>query len=246
MVAVADRVSGGLDPGHPRMPGPVPLMLLPAQQMPDPVPGQLHDRRRPRLAAIQPVTLSSHTPTIRNGVLHIKRTQADPGTRRRCSARGGIRTLGTSGPAARCRRIKIQATWLAAAPGTWPRPGRAGLTQRSSRRRPRPRHSAAARGRDHGRERPGRRPAHPAHDHDAGTQHHFLAANPVPLTGSADSRPRPAPVRCERVPVMRGDRARLPQPRSGVHAQPGFRGGVLSTDMRRAAGGCAWPRDDTR
>lgn len=86
VVAVADRVSGGLDPGHPRMPGPVPLMLLPAQQMPDPVPGQLHDGR-PGLAAIQPVTLSSHAPAIRNGVLDIRRTRAVRCRRIRCRRR---------------------------------------------------------------------------------------------------------------------------------------------------------------
>jgi hypothetical protein len=45
VVAVPDGIPGGLDPGHPGMPGSVPLMLLPAQQMRDAVPGQLHDRR---------------------------------------------------------------------------------------------------------------------------------------------------------------------------------------------------------
>ena len=128
VVAVADRVSGGLDPGHPRMPGPVPLMLLPAQQMPDPVSGQLHDRRRPRLAAIQLPTLSSHTPKIRNDVLHNKRPRADPAIRRCCSAQRGIHARPTSRPAVRCRR---------AGPG---RASRAGLTRHSSRRKTRPWH----------------------------------------------------------------------------------------------------------
>src|SRR6266567_1321020 len=43
MVAVAHRVAGGLNPGHPRMPGPVSFVLLPAQQVADPAPGHLHD-----------------------------------------------------------------------------------------------------------------------------------------------------------------------------------------------------------
>ena len=50
-VPVADRIASGLYPGHPGIPGAVPLMLLPAQEMPDLVPCQLHDRRRPRLVA---------------------------------------------------------------------------------------------------------------------------------------------------------------------------------------------------
>ena len=45
VVAVPDGIPGGLDPGHPGMPGSVPLMLLPAQQMRDSVADQLHDRR---------------------------------------------------------------------------------------------------------------------------------------------------------------------------------------------------------
>ena len=214
MVAVADRVSGGLDPGHPRVPGPVPLMLLPAQQMPDPVSGQLHDRRRPRLAAVQLPTLSSHTPKIRNDVLHNKRPRADPAIRRCCSAQRGIHARPTSRPAVRCRRMKTQATWLAVAPGTWSRPSRAGLTRHSSRRKTRPWHPTPVRRWDHGPERPGRRPAHPAHDHRAGTQHHFLAGNPAAPMGSADSRPRSAPVRHGGVHVLRGDRARRPPARS--------------------------------
>jgi hypothetical protein len=39
VVAVPDRVPGGLDPGHPGVPGSVPLVLLPAQQVPDAIPG---------------------------------------------------------------------------------------------------------------------------------------------------------------------------------------------------------------
>lgn len=45
MMTVPDRVPGGLDPGHPGVPGPVPLVLLPAQQVADAVSGQFHDRR---------------------------------------------------------------------------------------------------------------------------------------------------------------------------------------------------------
>lgn len=45
VVAVPDRIAGGLDPGHPGVPGPVSLVLLPAQQVPDAVPGEFHDRR---------------------------------------------------------------------------------------------------------------------------------------------------------------------------------------------------------
>ena len=45
VVAVPDGIPGGLDPGHPGVPGSVPLMLLPAQQVRDAVPGELHDRR---------------------------------------------------------------------------------------------------------------------------------------------------------------------------------------------------------
>ncbi len=45
VVAVPDRIPGGLDPGHPGVPGSVPLVLLPAQQVRGAVPGQLHDRR---------------------------------------------------------------------------------------------------------------------------------------------------------------------------------------------------------
>ena len=45
VVAVPDRISGGLDPGHPGVPGSVPLVTLPAQQVRDAVPGKLHDRR---------------------------------------------------------------------------------------------------------------------------------------------------------------------------------------------------------
>jgi hypothetical protein len=44
-VAVAYRVAGGLDPGNPRVPGPVYLMPLPAQQVADPAAGHLHDGR---------------------------------------------------------------------------------------------------------------------------------------------------------------------------------------------------------
>ena len=45
VVVMPDRIPGGLDPGHPGMPGSVPLVTLPAQQVRDAVPGQLHDRR---------------------------------------------------------------------------------------------------------------------------------------------------------------------------------------------------------
>ena len=45
VVAVADRVAGGLDPGHPCIPGPVSLVPLPAQQVADPAPGHPHDGR---------------------------------------------------------------------------------------------------------------------------------------------------------------------------------------------------------
>ena len=215
MVAVADRVSGGLDPGHPRMPGPVPLMLLPAQQMPDPVSGQLHDRRRPRLAAIQLPTLSSHTPKIRNDVLHNKHPRADPAIRRCCSAQRGTHARPASRPAVRCRRVKTQATWLAAAPGTWSRPSRAGLTQHSSRRKTRPWHATPVRRWDHGPERPGRRPAHSAHDHRAGMQHRFLAGEPGGPDGKHEfTAARSALVRHGGVHVLRGDRARRPQARS--------------------------------
>lgn len=68
-VAVAYRVAGGLDPGHPRMPGPVSLMLLPAQQVADSAPGHLHDGRRRWRMGIQPTILRSHKPMIRNHVL---------------------------------------------------------------------------------------------------------------------------------------------------------------------------------
>jgi hypothetical protein len=79
MVPVADRIPGGLHPRHPRMLGPVPLVPLPAQQMPDPAPGQLHDRRRPRLTPMQPAASTSHTSTIRNSVLQINHP-GPPGT----------------------------------------------------------------------------------------------------------------------------------------------------------------------
>ena len=45
VVAVPDGIPGGLDPGHPGVPGSVPLVTLPAQQVRDAIPGKLHDRR---------------------------------------------------------------------------------------------------------------------------------------------------------------------------------------------------------
>ena len=54
------------------MPGPVPLVLLPAQQVRDTVPGQLHNRRRPQTAAEQGIIRRSHWPRIRNQVLPLR------------------------------------------------------------------------------------------------------------------------------------------------------------------------------
>ena len=45
VMAVPDRIPGGLDPGDPGVSGSVPLVLLPAQQVRGAVPGQLYDRR---------------------------------------------------------------------------------------------------------------------------------------------------------------------------------------------------------
>ncbi len=43
VVPMAYRVAGGLDPGNPCIPGPVSLVLLPAEQVGDCAPGHLHD-----------------------------------------------------------------------------------------------------------------------------------------------------------------------------------------------------------
>lgn len=246
MVTVADRVSGGLDPGHPRMPGPVPLMLLPAQQMPDPVPGQLHDRRRPRLAAIQLPTLSSHTPKIRNDVLHNKRPRAGPAIRRCCSAQRGIHARPASRPAARCRRMKTQATWLAAAPGTWSRPSRAGLTQHSSRRKTRPRHPTPS------------GDGITALSGPAGarlTRRMITVLGRGTISWPGTRRPRGVAQihgrgqpRCDMGAFMSSEATKrgYPQPLQRVPVQPNFRRAPLSTDTLRAADGCAWRRDDSQ
>jgi hypothetical protein len=225
VVAVADRVSGGLDPGHPRVPGPVPLMLLPAQQMPDPVPGQLHDRRRPRLAAIQLPTLSSHTPKIRNDVLYNKRPRADPAIRR--SAQRGINTRPhharpTSRPALRCRRMKTQATWLAVAPGTWSRPSRADLTRHSSRRKTRPWHPTPSGEGITALSGPAGARLTRRMITVLGRGTISWPGNPAAPVGRADSRPRSALVRHGGVHVLRGDGARLPPARSGGSCAAGL------------------------
>ena len=99
VVAVPDGIPGGLDPGHPSMPGSVPLMLLPAQQMRDPIAGQLHDRRRPRPAAGQLIVLRSHRPRIRNQVLLFKILLARPHGPRGLRLWCGTRAAGSDAPA---------------------------------------------------------------------------------------------------------------------------------------------------
>ena len=60
------------------MPGSVSLVLFPAQQVRDTVPGELHDRRRPRPTAEQLIVEHSHRLRIRNHVLPIKIMPAAP------------------------------------------------------------------------------------------------------------------------------------------------------------------------
>lgn len=88
----------------------------------------------------------------------------DPRARRRCSVPRGIRTPGTPGPAAGCRQIQVHPARRREAAGPWSRPGQIGPRRRA------PHAGKAATvfqrgpGRDHGRDRPGRHPARPAHD----------------------------------------------------------------------------------
>ena len=60
------------------MPGSVSLVLFPAQQVRDTVPGELHDRWRPRPTAEQLIVEHSHRLRIRNHVLPIKGPDRGP------------------------------------------------------------------------------------------------------------------------------------------------------------------------
>jgi hypothetical protein len=75
-VPVTDGVPGGLDPGNPGMPRPVPLVQLPAQQVPYHAPAQLHDRRARWLTSIQSSVPFDHGTRIRKPVQ--ERLAADP------------------------------------------------------------------------------------------------------------------------------------------------------------------------
>ena len=74
LVPVPDRCTRGLHPRHPRVPGTIPLVLLPAQQVrDDPVP-DLDQRRRPRhLAEHRPGAVSlSHATSMRTRIRHVQ------------------------------------------------------------------------------------------------------------------------------------------------------------------------------